>query len=256
MADKSKIEWTDSTWNPVTGCQKVSPGCDNCYAESITIRFKRGPFEDVKFHPDRLSIISKWVKPRFIFVNSMGDTFHSKLANEEIANIFEAMFANPQHTYQVLTKRPNRVRRWWDWYQCEFGAREWPENIWLGTSIESAEFLPRLERIEGIAPVTFISAEPLIGPIAVELMDYLFDRQLLGKKSSLNWVIVGGESGTNPRLMQRIWVDQIRTVCQTAHIPFFFKQWGGRAPKRTGRELNGQTYDAMPPIGITLNKPA
>ncbi len=256
MADKSKIEWTDATWNPVTGCQKVSPGCDNCYAERITLRFNRGPFDDVKYHQDRLDQPSRWKRPRMIFVNSISDTFNSHLDNYQIAEIFNQMRSAPQHTYQVLTKRANRVRRWWDWYKGIADIDDWPENIWLGTSIESAKFLSRLERIDGIAPVTFISAEPLIGPIAVELMDYLFDRQIVGNKSSLNWVIVGGESGPKPRLMQKMWVDQVRAVCKANHVPFFFKQWGGRSPRLNGRELDGETFDAMPSIGITLKQPA
>ncbi len=265
MADKSAIEWTDATWNPVTGCQKVSPGCDNCYAERITIRFKRGPFEDVKFHQDRLDQPSRWKRPRMIFVNSMGDTFHSKVTGNQIADMFDAMLAAPHHTYQVLTKRPNRVKRWWRWYSRQYDytrwaktgeALAWPENIWLGTSVESVEYLARVDRILNIAPLTFISIEPLLGPLTYSNdSDQSISRTLrsLTRYSHQAWVIVGGESGPGARPMDPLWVQAIRDECITWDVPFFFKQWGGTSPKTNGRELDGRTWSEMPTVGITAN---
>ncbi len=249
MADKSAIEWTDATWNPVTGCQKVSPGCDNCYAERITIRFNRGPFEDVRFHEDRLDQPYRWKRPRMIFVNSMSDTFNSNVTDFQIEQIFDAMIAAPQHTYQVLTKRPNRARRWWDWF-CDGLNIEWPANIWLGTSIESAKYVPRLERIEGLAPVTFVSAEPLLDDLTFPLLHYLDERRRIGKPSTLNWLIVGGESGPSARPMNPLWAGRLRALCQDEGIPFFFKQWGGISPKANGRELYGQTWSEMPAVPV------
>ena len=247
--DNTKIAWTDATWNPVTGCTKVSPGCDNCYAERITKRFKRGDFSDVVFHEDRLDQPKRWHRPRMIFVNSMGDTFHSSVTDEQIALMFDAMLAAPQHTYQVLTKRPNRVRRWWKWYSEKYFTvttafkLEWPQNIWLGTSVESAKYLPRIDRIAGIAPVTFISAEPLLGPLvtgnpAGDLEGYL-------GAGMIQWVIVGGESGPDFRPMSDGWAADIQNECWVHGVPFFFKQRAGNRPGHHP-ELDGKTWEEMP----------
>jgi protein gp37 len=271
MSDKSSIEWTDASLNFATGCSKVSPGCDHCYmfreyprlraaqeARGVGEGYAGGVPEQVRFFPKRLAQPARWKRPRMVFVNSMSDTFHSDLSNEQIAQMFDAMLAGPQHIYQVLTKRPNRVRRWWEWYRKEhrsprysqvvpgawFSDLTWPANIWLGTSVESFEYLPRIERIAGIAPVTYLSAEPLLGPLwrdspgAPALDDYL--------QGHLDWVIVGGESGPNHRPMNPEWVSWIAEVCKINNVPFFFKQWGGLKPKSNGRELNGRTYDEFP----------
>lgn len=245
MADRTLIEWTDATWNPLPGCTKVTRGCDNCYAEAIARRFHRS-FSPT-FRPDKLDEPRRWKRPRMIFVNSVGDTFHTAHTNEQIGQVFDAMFATPRHTYQVLTKRPNRVRRWWEWYRSARSNApvEWPENIWLGTSVESSELLPRIDRIAGIAPVTFLSAEPLLGPLCG------LDHRLA--TGSLQWVIVGGESGPHARAMDPAWVAAIQTACEEYDVPFFFKQWGGRTPKSGGRDLDGRTWSALPsPALLTL----
>lgn len=276
MGDKSSIEWTDATWNPFTGCTKVSPGCDHCYMFRQYPRLKgmgvkgyeTGP-DQPQFIADRLAQPSKWQRPRMIFVNSMSDTFHSAFSNEQIAQVFDAMIAAPQHTYQVLTKRPNRVRKWWEWYRSEresvqhpgptyydeatqiatytgtveWKRLDWPANIWLGTSVESALYLPRIDRIAGIAPVTFLSAEPLLDSLLPVEGRTLYDYCAEGK---LQWVIVGGESGPGFRPVQEIWVRYVESICGAWGVPFFFKQWGGLTAKSAGRELYGRTYDEMP----------
>jgi protein gp37 len=216
------IEWTDETWNPLSGCTKVSPGCDNCYAERITTRWGRD-FSKVEMHTKRLEQPSKWKRPRMIFVNSMSDTFHSSLTNHQIDVMFYAMFAAPQHTYQVLTKRPNRVKRWWA--RLARAGYEWPRNIWLGTSVESATYLPRIDRLtETPAPIKFVSIEPLLGRIPYERLEvFLHFRQL-------QWVIVGGESGPSARPMHPDWAREVRDACVDYRVPFFFKQWGEWTP--------------------------
>ncbi len=263
MASGSKIRWTGATWNPMTGCTKVGPGCDNCYMFRQYPRLARmnvpgyagGTADTVRFWGYRINRIPK---PEIIFVNSMSDTFHSEFTNQQIAHVFDSMVLNTHHVFQVLTKRPNRVRRWWDWYRTESLAaeigvapQEWPAHIWLGTSVESAEFLPRIDRIAGIAPVTFLSAEPLLGPLInwpdrPTLDDYL-------ETGKLQWVITGGESGAGARPMKPHWATDIREVCRFHRVPFFHKQNGGTSKKLQngflewgGHLLDGVDHSAMP----------
>lgn len=233
VSDHSRIEWTDATWNPVTGCTKVSPGCKHCYAERFAERFRGTPghpFEqgfDLRLWPDRVDQPRKWRTPRRIFVNSMSDLFHPQVPLEFIQTCFASMEAAPWHQYQVLTKRPERA----------LGLSSklpWPEQIWMGTSVESQPFVSRVDKLRNIpAKVRFLSCEPLLGPLDLDL-------------EGIHWVIVGGESGPGARPLDPEWVRSIRDQCTAAHVAFFFKQWGGVVKSRTGRELDGRTYDAMP----------
>lgn len=242
------IEWTDETWNPVTGCTKVSPGCDNCYAERVTNRFKRGPFAEVRLHYDRLDQPLDWVRPRKIFVCSMGDLFHSAVDWEFICEAFHVMERCNQHIFQILTKRPGRLAYFAKHiYAPGIGAPRWPENIWVGTSVESAKYLPRLDVLARVpAKVRFVSCEPLLGPL--DLSPWLgLDAEVVAhypltdetavalhrlgmaaarKLHGVQWVIVGGESGPNARPMHPDWARLIREDCHAAGVPFFFKQWG------------------------------
>ena len=238
MSDRSAIEWTDSTWNPVTGCTKVSPGCAHCYAESITLRFKRGgPYlpgkATIELHPERLDIPGRWKKPRRVFVNSMSDLFHEEVPFEFISEIFQSMIRNDQHIYQVLTKRPERMVDYLSWS----GERYWPDHVWAGVSVENQYWaerrIPLLAKIP--AKVRFLSVEPLIKE--VDLRQYL---------EHIQWVIVGGESGHKSRPMKAHWAARVRDDCLEFGIPFFFKQWGGRYNKSGGRELEGRIWDQMP----------
>lgn len=238
MAQKSEIEWTDATWNPVTGCTKVSPGCKHCYAETFAERF-RGvpghPYEqgfDLRLWPERLEIPLRWKAPRMIFVNSMSDLFHEAVPDEFIRSVFLTMARAEQHTFQVLTKRAGRLAEW---------HAEHPEfaelpNTWLGVSVEDRRFgVPRIAVLRGVrAAVRFLSIEPLLEDVgALDL-------------TGIDWVIVGGESGPGARPMRPEWVRSIRDQCRAAKIPFFFKQWGGRWKKRAGRVFEGRTWDEMP----------
>lgn len=234
MALDSCIEWTNATWNPVTGCTKISPGCKNCYAERMAKRLKamgvpqyRDGFK-VTLQPDSLQLPLNWRKPRLIFVNSMSDLFHKDVPLSFIRQVFDVMQAASQHTFQVLTKRPEIA--------AEFSRDlPWPENVWVGTSIESAIYTHRIKTLAKIpAHVRFLSIEPLIGPIP--------RLPLRG----IHWVIVGGESGPGARPMDADWVRRIRDRCLAQGVPFFFKQWGGTNKKRTGRLLDGRTWDEMP----------
>ena len=238
MPDKSTIEWTDATWNPVTGCTKISPGCAHCYAESITLRFKRGgPYlpgkTTIKLHHDRLDAPSKWRSPRLVFVNSMSDLFHEEVPFEFIEKVFDCMREYDQHTYQLLTKRPERMLKYFRWR----GNLHWPSHVWAGVSVENQYWadrrIPFLSELP--ARVRFLSVEPLLK--STELCNYL---------SSIHWVIVGGESGVRSRPMKPEWVRHIRDECIDAEVPFFFKQWGGRHNKAGGRQLDGRTWDQMP----------
>lgn len=234
MSDHSSIEWTNATWNPVTGCTKVSAGCKNCYAERFAERF-RGvpghPFEqgfDIRLWPERLDIPLRWRTPRLIFVNSMSDLFHPKVPDDFIQAAFATMEAAPQHTFQILTKRPERVA-------ASAADLPWPANVWMGVSVEDARVLGRVELLRRVpAAVRFLSCEPLIGSLR--------GLDLRG----IDWVIVGGESGPGAREMRPEWVHELRRECHVAAVPFFFKQWGGVIKSRTGRELNGKTYNGMP----------
>lgn len=243
MSDKSGIEWTEATWNPVTGCDRVSPGCDHCYAMTLAKRLKAmgsdkyqtdgdprtsGPGFGVQVHPKSLDAPSKWRSPRVVFVNSMSDLFHAKVPVSFIHDVFAVMRENPQHTFQVLTKRAMRARRLAD-------EIEWPSNVWLGVSVETADYFNRVDELRRIpAAVRFLSCEPLLGSLAgIDLSD-------------IGWVIAGGESGPNYRPMEVRWARDIRDACLDAKVPFFFKQWGGRTPKSLGRELDGALWDEMP----------
>ncbi len=234
MAVGSKIEWTDATWNPVTGCNKVSPGCKLCYAERMAKRLKatgmvkyRNGFA-VTLHPDALDIPLRWHKPRTIFVNSMSDLFHDQVPDEFVREVFGVMEQANWHRYQVLTKRPERVAA----LDAELS---WPSQIWLGVSIESDRYLHRIDLLRKCgATIKFLSLEPLLGP--------LLDLNLDG----IDWVIVGGESGPGARPMDAAWARDIQMQCADAGVPFYFKQWGGVFKKRSGRLLDGRTWDEMP----------
>ncbi|MFK0120760.1 DUF5131 family protein [Streptomyces sp. NPDC090994] len=243
MSDRSAIEWTEATWNPTTGCDRVSEGCDNCYALTLAKRLKAmgspkyqtdgdlrtsGPGFGLTLHPDALRVPYGWKSPRTVFVNSMSDLFHARVPLDYVRRVFEVMADTPQHTYQVLTKRARRLRQ-------VAGRLEWPDNLWMGVSVESAKELPRVDDLRQVpAAVRFLSCEPLLGPLdGLEL-------------SGIDWVIAGGESGRGHRPLDEAWVAQIRDVCQRAGVAFFFKQWGGRTPKAGGRELNGRTWDEKP----------
>ena len=241
LAEKSGIEWTDATWNPVTGCTKVSPGCAHCYAEAITLRFRRGgPFlpgkTTIKLHPDRLNLPLSWKCPRRIFVNSMSDLFHEEVPLEFIRQVFEVMSRASRHTFQILTKRHERL-------QEVANKLDWAPNVWIGVSVENQYWADR--RIPPLltipAAVRFLSVEPLLKP--VNLGAYL---------DGIHWVVVGGESGPRARPVQQEWVQAIRDECLAASVPFFFKQWGGRTSKVGGRELDGRTWDEMPSRGLSL----
>jgi len=219
------IEWTDRTWNPVTGCTKVSPGCDNCYAERITKRFGRD-FTVVTCHPDRLSLPGKWKEPSRIFVNSMSDLFHPDVPWPFVDDVFEVMRLADHHIFQILTKRPSRMKHL---------SGEWPANVWAGTSVENADYKWRADQLRRVpAAVRFLSVEPLIAPMG-EL-----------DLSGIDWVIVGGESGPGHRPIHESWVTDIRDRCLEANVAFFFKQWGGHTSKAGGRTLQGKTWNEMP----------
>jgi protein gp37 len=234
MAVKSSIEWTESTWNPSTGCNAISPGCDNCYAERLAYRLKamgqkkyRNGFK-LTTHPNTLELPLKWKKPQRIFVNSMSDLFHDQVPLEYIQRVFSTMRRAHWHQFQVLTKRSGRLL-------AINEQIDWPANVWMGVSVESAAYKARIEHLRKTnAAVKFLSLEPLLDDLGV--LD-------LGK---IDWVIVGGESGPGARAMQKAWVDHICRQCTVSQVPFFFKQWGGVQKKRTGRKLNGRTYDEMP----------
>jgi protein gp37 len=234
MSEQSPIEWTDSTWNPVTGCTKVSPGCTHCYAETFAERW-RGipghPYEqgfDLRLWPERLATPLRWRKPRTIFVNSMSDLFHEEVPRPFIDKVFEVMTAASWHTFQVLTKRADRLLDLAD-------HLPWPANVWMGVSVETEDYLWRMDRLRAVpAAVRFVSAEPLLGPI---------QRMNLHK---IDWVIVGGESGPRARPMAEGWVRHLRDQCSRAGVPFFFKQWGGVHKKRAGRILDGRSWEGMP----------
>lgn len=233
---KSKIEWTESTWNPVSGCTKISRGCDNCYAERMAMRLKamgtRG-YEngfEVTMHPHALEKPLKMKKPQVIFVNSMSDIFHEKIPDEFIFEIFEVMNKAHWHTFQVLTKRPKRLAKLAE-------KLNWTENIWMGVTVEANEYADRVDYLRDCpAKIKFLSLEPLID--SVDKLDY----------RGIDWVIAGGESGYGARVMQKEWVLEIRDRCENENIDFFFKQWGGINKKKAGRLLDGKYYDAMPEL--------
>lgn len=230
----SPIEWTGATWNPVTGCTKVSPGCDHCYAERFAERWRGVPghaYEhgfDVTLRPQRLEQPLHWRTPSYVFVNSMSDLFHADIPETYIRDVFTVMRTAAQHTFQVLTKRAERMER-----VCR--RLEVPANVWLGVSVESPAYYARIRHLQRIeARLRFLSCEPLVAALPALPL------------AGIGWVIVGGESGPGSRPMQEAWVTDIRDACSAASVPFFFKQWGGVQKKRAGRLLQGRTWDEMP----------
>ncbi|KJC64483.1 DUF5131 family protein [Agreia bicolorata] len=243
MAENSGIEWTEVTWNPTTGCDKVSPGCDNCYALALSKRLKAmgslkyqndgnpitsGPGFGIAVHPTALQQPYKWKGQKVVFVNSMSDLFHAKVPLDFVRQVFDVIADTPQHTYQVLTKRASRLPKVMD-------KLNWPANLWLGVSVESADQLDRVDDLRKVpAAVRFLSCEPLLG--ALTGLDL----------TGIGWVITGGESGPHARPMEAAWVREIRDACAEADVPFFHKQWGGRTPKAGGRTLDGLIWNEMP----------
>lgn len=236
MSDSS-IEWTQKTWNPNSGCNKISAGCKNCYAETLSKRLRamgvykyRNGF-DLTLHPDTLQLPYSWKKPSLVFVNSMSDLFHKDVPLEFIMQVFEVMNNTP-HTYQVLTKRSDLLLK----YDKHLN---WTPNIWIGTSVEDDKVVHRIDDLRKTSGhIKFLSCEPLIGPLP--------NLNLFG----IQWVIVGGESARKPRPIKEEWVQDIRQQCENNNVAFFFKQWGGTNKKKAGRLLNGKTYDDMPSFGF------
>lgn len=245
MATRTTIEWTETTWNPTTGCDKISTGCDNCYALALAKRLKAmgtvkyqndgdprtsGPGFGLTIHPNTLKQPYGWHAPRIVFVNSMSDLFHARVPLDFVREVFQVIADTPQHTYQVLTKRSTRLRRVAD-------RLTWPDNLWMGVSVEDEKALTRVEDLREVpAAVRFLSCEPLLGPL--DGLDL----------NGIGWVIAGGESGTGHRPLDPQWVFDIRDNCISSGVPFFFKQWGGRTPKVGGRELEGELWDQMPAL--------
>ena len=235
MADGSSIEWTEATWNPVTGCTKVSAGCKHCYAERLSYRLQAMGKEHYKkgfrlaLHEDALTIPFGWRSPRLVFVNSMSDLFQNGVPLSFIQKVFQVMTACPRHTFQILTKRPEIVA-------AHASQLRWPKNVWLGTSIENSKVTPRIRHLRRVpAEIRFLSVEPLLGAIPRLPV------------AGIHWVIVGGESGPGCRPMEREWVRAIRDRCIVRGVPFFFKQWGGVNKKKTGRKLDGRFWNELPP---------
>ncbi|WP_220126739.1 DUF5131 family protein [Actinomadura madurae] len=245
MAQGTGIEWTEVTWNPTTGCDRISSGCDNCYALTLARRLKAmgtekyqndgdprtsGPGFGITLHVDALQQPYAWRSPRIVFVNSMSDLFHARVPLDFVCRVFEVIANTPQHTYQVLTKRSSRLRKL-------AGKLDWPDNLWIGVSVESEEVLYRVDDLRSVpAAVRFLSCEPLIGPLT--RLDL----------AGIDWLIAGGESGPGHRPLDPRWVTEIRDKCLSADVPFFFKQWGGRTPKQGGRDLEGRQWSEMPAL--------
>jgi protein gp37 len=245
MATRTAIEWTEVTWNPTTGCDRISAGCDNCYALTLAKRLRAmgqskyqndgdprtsGPGFGITVHPGALRDPYEWRAPRVVFVNSMSDLFHARVPLGFVRDVFAVIADTPQHTYQVLTKRSARLRK-------IAGKLDWPPNLWMGVSVEDASQLSRVDDLGTVpAAVRFLSCEPLLGPLDGLDLD------------GIGWVIAGGESGPAHRPLDPSWVTGIRDHCEQAEVPFFFKQWGGRTPKEGGRELDGRLWDQMPAL--------
>jgi protein gp37 len=243
MATRTAIEWTELTWNPTTGCDRVTAGCDNCYALTLAKRLKAmgaakyqndgdprtsGPGFGLTVHPNALRQPYRWPTASLVFVNSMSDLFHARVPLGFVRDVFDVIADTPQHTYQVLTKRSVRLRKVAD-------RLDWPSNLWMGVSVESGAVLSRVDDLRTVpAAVRFVSCEPLIGP--------LDEIDLAG----ISWVIAGGESGPGHRPVDPTWLTALRDHCVAARVPFFFKQWGGRTPKQGGRLLDGRSWDEMP----------
>ena len=250
MGQKSKIEWTDATWNPTTGCTKVSSGCDHCYAhklahERLALLYSgqlpvvqtpdnaADPFS-IRLWPNRLRQPASWRKPRIVFVNSMSDLFHVDVPDAFVRQVFQVMLEVDRHIYQVLTKRPARAVRFFRRNPDLFPSGRVPRHIWMGTSVESQDVAHRVSQLRTLpAEIRFLSCEPLLGPLDVDL-------------TGIHWVIAGGESGAEFRPMEEAWALGLRDQCRSAGTPFFFKQWGGRRAKAGGRLLEGRTWDEMP----------
>jgi protein gp37 len=248
MAAGTGIEWTQVTWNPTTGCDRISAGCDNCYALALAKRLKAmgqakyqadgdprtsGPGFGLTLHADALNLPYTWAGQRIVFVNSMSDLFHARVPLDFVRQVFTVIANTPQHTYQVLTKRSSRLPR-------IASNLDWPPNLWMGVSVEDASTLFRVADLRAVpAAVRFLSCEPLLGPL--EGLDL----------TSIHWVIAGGESGPDCRPLDPAWVTDIRDHCTRAGVPFFFKQWGGRTPKAGGRELDGRIWDQMPQAKVS-----
>jgi protein gp37 len=248
MPSTTSIEWTDATWNPVTGCTKISAGCDRCYAERMSERFRgtRGhPFEDgfdLTIRPERLDQPFRWRRPRMIFVNSMSDLFHKDLPKEFIAHVCDVMERAHWHTFQILTKRSSLMR---DFLRSRYRYARGPLHMWFGVSVEDGSKKSRIRHLQDApAGVRFLSIEPLLGPTG--RLDL----------AGINWVIVGGESGPGARPMRIEWVREVRNQCEASGVPFFFKQWGGLRPKSGGRELDGREWNNFPEIRRPLLKAA
>lgn len=240
MADKSAIEWTESTWNPVTGCSKVSPGCAHCYAEAFAERWRGTeghPYEqgfDLRLWPSRLEHPLAWRRPRTIFVNSMSDLFHEDIPFDFISSVFDVMERADWHVFQILTKRHERLAELAD-------DLPWPRNLWMGVTIENRRFVHRADALREVpAGVRFISAEPLLGPL--EGLDL----------TGIDWLIAGGESGPRHRPVKVDWLRGLRDRCIDENVAFFFKQWGGIRPKSGGRLLDGRTWDEMPASALPI----
>ncbi|HUM53272.1 MAG TPA: phage Gp37/Gp68 family protein [Chitinophagales bacterium] len=238
---QSSIEWTEMTWNPTTGCDKISAGCKFCYAEVMSKRLQAMGVEkykdnfEIRIHEDSLRIPYTWKHSKVVFVNSMSDLFHNNIPLDFIKKVFAVMNDNPQHVFQVLTKRAERLLE-------VHKELKWTHNIWMGVSVENEKVVERIDYLRKTkAKVKFLSLEPLIGPLP----------KLNLKK--IDWVIVGGESGHRPRFMNPDWVLDIQENCEKSKVAFFFKQWGGRNKKKNGRILNGRTYDEMPEIDLQLS---
>ena len=239
MANNSPIEWTQSTWNPVTGCTKISPGCKNCYAERMAFRLQAMGQKnyakgfDLTLQPQALDLPLRWKKAQKIFVNSMSDLFHVGVPEEFILKVFDVMARAHWHRFQILTKRSDRL--------LEMNAKlPWRSNIWMGVSVESEAYLDRISDLRATsAAIKFLSLEPLLGPLANLNLE------------NIDWAIVGGESGPGSRPMDKAWVEDIRDQCIRSRVPFFFKQWGGVNKKKAGRQLEGRTWDQMPTVDVT-----
>ena len=247
MATASRIEWTEVTWNPVTGCDRVAAGCDNCYALTLAKRLKAmgaekyqadgdlrtsGPGFGVTVHPSALAQPYRWRGSKVVFVNSMSDLFHAKVPVSFVRDIFDVIRETPQHTYQALTKRAHRMERIAD-------QLDWPENLWMGVSVESNAVTDRIDHLRRTpAHTRFLSCEPLLTALPNLDLD------------AIDWVIVGGESGHGARPMEASWAEDIRDQCQSSDVAFFFKQWGGRTPKANGRSLDGRHWDEMPQVAF------
>jgi protein gp37 len=238
MAENSSIEWTDTTWNPVTGCTKISAGCDNCYAARFSERFRGVPSHpfatgfDLTLRPERLKQPLEWKRPRMIFVNSMSDLFHKGIPKAYISAVFDTMEKADWHAYQVLTKRSSLLRKF---LNDRYRVRKAPAHMWFGVSVENEQATSRIAHLQNAnAGIRFLSIEPLIAPVGqLDLSD-------------IDWVIVGGESGQRPRPMDPEWAIDIRNQCIAACVPFFLKQWGGRSPKTSGRLLEGREWNQFP----------